>query len=252
MSCLSFTFLKVGFVHAEDQYWEQGQHTGGGKAYKSVSLGRSEWEHSLYSGIKPKFYCFEFSFPKYCASVCSQDLGISWSRKGQVKIVELLTGCQILFFEGSYGWGQAICSCLGRNWGLWCGENWQINSSWRRNQQSVLSEETELFDENKKLELTLVSRCGTGRRTGGSWSAPTWGWLHLNTKAGLLVGEGTALPPSTYIWQLSIPVCAPFTVFSPRWDGEGFTTNSSSWVGIRDREGQKLPNGEHPAIHWNR
>ena len=125
MSCLSFTFLKVGFVHAEDQYWEQGQHTGGGKAYKSVSLGRSEWEHSLYSGIKPKFYCFEFSSPKYFASVCSQDLGISWSRKGQVKIVELLTGCQIFFFEGSYGWGQAICSCLGRNWGLWCGENWQ-------------------------------------------------------------------------------------------------------------------------------
>ena len=40
-ACLSFTFLKVGFVHAEDQYWEQGQHTGGGKAYKSVSLGRS-------------------------------------------------------------------------------------------------------------------------------------------------------------------------------------------------------------------
>ena len=129
----------------------------------------------------------------------------------------------------------------------------KVYSSWRSYtlQQSV-SEETELFDENKKLVLTLGCRCGTGRRTGGSWSAPTWGWLHLNTKAGLLVGEGTALPPSTYIWQLSIPVCAPFTVFSPRWDGEGFTTNSSSWVGIRDREGQKLPNGEHPAIHWNR
>lgn len=129
----------------------------------------------------------------------------------------------------------------------------KVYSSWRSYtlQQSV-SEETELFDENKKLVLTLGCRCGTGRRTGGSWSAPTWGWLHLNTKAGLLVGEGTALPPSTYIWQLSIPVCAPFTVFSPRWDGEGFTTNSSSWVGMRDREGQKLPNGEHPAIHWNR
>ena len=48
----------------------------------------------------------------------------------------------------------------------------KVDSSWRRNQQSV-SEETELFDENKKLELTLGCRCGTGRRTGGSWSAPT-------------------------------------------------------------------------------
>lgn len=36
------------------------------------------------------------------------------------------------------------------------------------------------------------------------------------------------------------------------WDGKGFNSNSSSWVGMRDREGQKLPNGEHPAIHWNR
>lgn len=32
----------AGFVHAEDQYWEEDQHTGGGKAYKSVSLGPAE------------------------------------------------------------------------------------------------------------------------------------------------------------------------------------------------------------------
>ena len=28
-------------MHAEDQYWEEGHLTGGGKAYKSVSLGGS-------------------------------------------------------------------------------------------------------------------------------------------------------------------------------------------------------------------
>ena len=38
----SLNFLQVGFVHAEDQYWEDDQHTGGGKAYKSVSLGPAE------------------------------------------------------------------------------------------------------------------------------------------------------------------------------------------------------------------
>ena len=33
--------LQVGFVHAEDHFWseEEQQHTGNGRAYKSVSLG---------------------------------------------------------------------------------------------------------------------------------------------------------------------------------------------------------------------
>ena len=42
-----FTFLQLGFVHAEDQYWEEGHFTGDGKAFKSVSLGRSERESSF-------------------------------------------------------------------------------------------------------------------------------------------------------------------------------------------------------------
>ena len=65
-----------------------------------------------------------------------------------------------------------------------------------------------------------------------------------------------------------------------RWNGTNFTSNSSAWVclsiwsrmdptlsfskterseflpepqvGLTDIEGKKLPNGEHPAIHWNR
>ena len=40
--------------------------------------------------------------------------------------------------------------------------------------------------------------------------------------------------------------------FNCRWNGQNFVSNSSTWVGIRDRFGRKLPNGEHPAIHWNR
>ena len=40
--------------------------------------------------------------------------------------------------------------------------------------------------------------------------------------------------------------------FHCRWNGQNFASNSSTWIGIRDRFGRKLPNGEHPAIHWNR
>ena len=32
----------MGFVHCEDHYWNQGGPTGGGMAYKSVSLGKEE------------------------------------------------------------------------------------------------------------------------------------------------------------------------------------------------------------------
>ena len=59
-----------------------------------------------------------------------------------------------------------------------------------------------------------------------------------------------------------------FSVLSCRWDGSGFSANSSNWVGasslgslmignwnqvrLKDSDGQPLPNGEHPNIHWNR
>ena len=35
---------QVGFVHAEDHFWseEEQEHTGNGRAYKSVSLGRAK------------------------------------------------------------------------------------------------------------------------------------------------------------------------------------------------------------------
>jgi len=36
------------------------------------------------------------------------------------------------------------------------------------------------------------------------------------------------------------------------WDGSGFSDNSSTWARLRDSEGNHLPNGEHPGIHWNR
>merc|ERR1712038_2061621 len=36
------------------------------------------------------------------------------------------------------------------------------------------------------------------------------------------------------------------------WDGSGFSANSSNWVRLKDSDGQPLPNGEHPNIHWNR
>jgi len=132
----------VGFVHAEDQYWEDGHLAGGGKAFKSVSL------------------------------VCSQDLGVSWSRKGQVLIGGVKPSAP-----------------------AWAGiGDFDVVWDWQKDRWFMVA---------SHLRMAVSKHKGGAR-----------GW------------KG--------------------------WDGEGFTSNSSSWVGMRDREGQKLPNGEHPAIHWNR
>ena len=46
-------------------------------------------------------------------------------------------------------------------------------------------------------------------------------------------------------------------MFCQRWDGKQFSSKSFPWDkhashGMRDREGAKMPPGEHPAFHWNR
>ena len=70
----SFPFLQLGFVHAEDQYWEEGHFTGDGKAFKSVSLGRSE-KGKVASICNLYFSRFEFNFSQFVAK--------TWESHGQ-------------------------------------------------------------------------------------------------------------------------------------------------------------------------
>ena len=67
----------TGFVHAEDHYWTQigaiGFFAPGHEVYKSISLGDDDYDDILLLIPHPP--------------VCSEDLGRSWTRHGQILTV---------------------------------------------------------------------------------------------------------------------------------------------------------------------